>query len=901
MGDTRLLRRLKIAISGVAIGGAAVVGGPAAAGGAAAVGGVALALTAVQHRKTSISNLEHALRETIRQMEDLQSAQFKTQGQLAEAKKRTSLLQGAQEEARRQATAAHKSAEEAQAKSDEQARKLQTDVKRLQALIQEADGKAASLESDLSELRNKVKSEKEQAEEARHTLAHKAAVAKLSSDVAQARSTVMMQQAVLCSLEKQLKESSATVLTLNQDLTSAQDAHNSAMQALQNEVKQLKQQLGHSEEAAAANKAQMRQVEAELRQTTSSLVTTAENLAAAKTTHLHAVQALEGEVSQLKEQARRSEQSSAATKVEVGQLEGKLEHATSSLVTVAGDLATNQSTLSEAIQTKNAEIAALNERTAKLEAVVQRLSQQQQAADNNPGVSKAGEARTSSAGLMKTDCDDLIAAHYTKVCDAELKAARASGGVDGMAHVTDLASPAGVTPDPQSCSLQVCEAKDSVARALTPAGAVDDAPALDLACPNGFCPITTAATDPDTTSQKVDGGKGAAAMAPPPAGAVSDEAQASHLAHPAASTPITAAALKPAPALHKMIEAEDAAARVLAPAGALDDDAQAADLACPADSSSTTPAATPPTPLTHKSCTAAPVVPPAPAQSLAKKTPKSKSGKGKKAGSSGIGSKVCKADETAARASAPDDNVKATALEVARPAGIDAVTTAATDHNPTAHKVLEDAAAKPSAPAVVADGEAQASDLAHPASLITNCTAAAHPSSPPRKVPADTQAGGATGTPPVSPCTCCPGKTPVGTSEQAPSKTLGEADRHVASPAKPPTQTQSVAALVHGKTSCEPLSSHTATPSCPTPASNDASIQAELETPGPNFFGPLTKLVSPGWDAVARSKATADAEACGKVWDGEFTMVPLPGNDCIRTLDSDKLRLVARGGQGMVL
>lgn len=34
----------------------------------------------------------------------------------------------------------------------------------------------------------------------------------------------------------------------------------------------------------------MRQVEAELRQTTSSLVTTAENLAAAKTTHLHAVQ-----------------------------------------------------------------------------------------------------------------------------------------------------------------------------------------------------------------------------------------------------------------------------------------------------------------------------------------------------------------------------------------------------------------------------------------------------------------------------------------------------------------------------------------------------------------------------------------------------------------------------------
>lgn len=62
--------------------------------------------------------------------------------------------------------------------------------------------------------------------------AHKAAVAKLSSDVAQARSTVMMQQAVLCSLEKQLKESSATVLTLNQDLTSAQDAHNSAMQVL---------------------------------------------------------------------------------------------------------------------------------------------------------------------------------------------------------------------------------------------------------------------------------------------------------------------------------------------------------------------------------------------------------------------------------------------------------------------------------------------------------------------------------------------------------------------------------------------------------------------------------------------------------------------------------------------
>lgn len=50
----------------------------------------------------------------------MRSLQFKTQGQLAEAKKRTSLLQGAQEEARRQATAAHKSAEEAQAKSDEQ-------------------------------------------------------------------------------------------------------------------------------------------------------------------------------------------------------------------------------------------------------------------------------------------------------------------------------------------------------------------------------------------------------------------------------------------------------------------------------------------------------------------------------------------------------------------------------------------------------------------------------------------------------------------------------------------------------------------------------------------------------------------------------------------------------------
>lgn len=65
--------------------------------------------------------------------------------------------------------------------------------------------------------------------------------------------------------------------------------------------------------------------------------------------------------------------------------------------------------------------------------------------------------------------------------------------------------------------------------------------------------------------------------------------------------------------------------------------------------------------------------------------------------------------------------------------------------------------------------------------------------------------------------------------------------------------------------------------------------------------GYTVQLTSPGWDAIGRSKATADAKASGKVWDGELNMVALLGNPCIRTLANDTLLLVGRGGQGMGL
>ncbi|KAL3140458.1 cAMP-dependent protein kinase catalytic subunit [Trebouxia sp. C0009 RCD-2024] len=121
-----------------------------------------------------------------------------------------------------------------------------------------------------------------------------------------------------------------------------------------------------------------------------------------------------------------------------------------------------------------------------------------------------------------------------------------------------------------------------------------------------------------------------------------------------------------------------------------------------------------------------------------------------------------------------------------------------------------------------------------------------------------------------------------------------------ASSASPPMQTHSPDGGADGKTDCAPLGSHTATPSCPTPASDGAPIQADLETPGPSFFGPVTKLVSPGWDAVARRKAIAEAEARGRVWDGKFTMIPMPNNPQIRTLDRSKMRVVGRGASGVV-
>lgn len=61
------------------------------------------------------------------------------------------------------------------------------------------------------------------------------------------------------------------------------------------------------------------------------------------------------------------------------------------------------------------------------------------------------------------------------------------------------------------------------------------------------------------------------------------------------------------------------------------------------------------------------------------------------------------------------------------------------------------------------------------------------------------------------------------------------------------------------------------------------------------------QLVSPGWDAVARSRAAADAEEGGEVWDGNFTMVAMPNNPCIRVIPSDRLSIIGEGAQGIVL
>ena len=55
------------------------------------------------------------------------------------------------------------------------------------------------------------------------------------------------------------------------------------------------------------------------------------------------------------------------------------------------------------------------------------------------------------------------------------------------------------------------------------------------------------------------------------------------------------------------------------------------------------------------------------------------------------------------------------------------------------------------------------------------------------------------------------------------------------------------------------------------------------------------QLASPGWKAVARCKAIAEAEANGEVWDGKFIMIRMPGNPSIRTLDRSKLRVVGSG------
>ena len=63
----------------------------------------------------------------------------------------------------------------------------------------------------------------------------------------------------------------------------------------------------------------------------------------------------------------------------------------------------------------------------------------------------------------------------------------------------------------------------------------------------------------------------------------------------------------------------------------------------------------------------------------------------------------------------------------------------------------------------------------------------------------------------------------------------------------------------------------------------------------------MVQLVSPGWDAVAKSRAAADAEERGQVWDGKLTMVPMPDNPCIRMMASEKLSIVGKGVQGTVL
>ena len=62
------------------------------------------------------------------------------------------------------------------------------------------------------------------------------------------------------------------------------------MQALQDEVTQLKDQVGQREKSAAATEVQMRQLEQSLGQASSSLVVLTDNLAAAKTTDLEVLQ-----------------------------------------------------------------------------------------------------------------------------------------------------------------------------------------------------------------------------------------------------------------------------------------------------------------------------------------------------------------------------------------------------------------------------------------------------------------------------------------------------------------------------------------------------------------------------------------------------------------------------------
>ncbi|KAL3140477.1 cAMP-dependent protein kinase catalytic subunit [Trebouxia sp. C0009 RCD-2024] len=124
--------------------------------------------------------------------------------------------------------------------------------------------------------------------------------------------------------------------------------------------------------------------------------------------------------------------------------------------------------------------------------------------------------------------------------------------------------------------------------------------------------------------------------------------------------------------------------------------------------------------------------------------------------------------------------------------------------------------------------------------------------------------------PDAAPALQHPAPAEAGTAEAKPKKKkTQQAGSQVgtASPADTLRQTHSPACDVDGKTDCAPLGTPTATRSCPTPASDGAPIQAELETPVPSFFGPVTKLVSPEWDAVARRKAIAKAEARGQ-WRG---------------------------------